>query len=628
MVEFKDLILKNVIMDIIPIENEVGALHGVNIKFHELSQDYIYQTSEGMVVQQFPKEELSDKGIDLDLKSLMELNSALANTISTYLYELRKPLNQGELVLDIKSSLEKDMFLKVNVSKYFFREKTRGRNKIDLSVMIDDEDYGSYESIMFSFTKKDVQLIFSILRNIVSSYHRSRTTFITGKRVAFENTEEVLEEVSVPIVKIDNSVVIDSIWLHGQEILNLMYVVDKLIYGLHIEKDLDSLNTFYRQIQFINEKGVMYLILKKMNRDHKEESIKTSEGEDCKLKLPVSAILLSILHSFLTVEVLRHADIDFEYDSSVEILGSQDPFIGVKGMKYHLSLRESFLGLAVHKREKDQANIVSLVGKVKDGSYSVADEAGNIINSVYEKDGKMLDVMNEFKIDLKDQWPKLIKALSLAYTKEYAEEEREFNLAKFFVINNNSEGRFKYQFNILSNKENKASAVLVVEKYKLKDKEEKFIASFRQPLFDRYVYQFIVMLLAASEFMKDIEYVDTVNKKDLIQYRYKSMKNVIKLSKNEEIEYGLKKIQGNTYWGIFSNNNRMFNELAIQDQYFINQSAYFRILRGMWQPFVGDLIAIGPDRFLTDTYGEINLEEKDNFGGIDWAVKLFFGTAR
>lgn len=626
MVEFKDLVFKNVVLDIKPLENEVGALNGVNIKFREISNEHVYQTSEGMIVQQFP-EDLMNEGIDLDLKSLMELNGALANTISTYLYELRKPLNQGELILDIKSNLDKTKYLKVAVSKYFFRQKTKGRNKIDMSIMFEDLDFGSYETIMFSFTKKDVQLMFSIFKTIISSYHRSRTTFINGTRVDFDSGES-LEEVTVPIVKIDNSIVIDSVWLHGQEILNLMYVMDKLIYKMHIEKDLDSLNTYYRQIQFTNENGIVYLTLKKMTREHNDDPLKTSEGIDCKLKIPVSALLLSILHSFLTVEVLRHADIDFEYDSSMEILGSQDPFIGVKGMKYHISLRESFLGLAVHTREKDNKQVVSLAGKVKEGSYALTTEDGELINGAFEKKGEILNVLNEFKIDLRDQWPKLLKALSLAYSEEYISEDKDFNLSKFFVINATNEGKFKYQFTVLANKDNKASAVLTIDKFQIKNKEEKFIASYRQPLFDRYVYQLILILMASSEFMKDIEYIDKVNKKDLIEYRFKSMKQVIKLTKNEVIEYGLKKIQGSTYWGIFSDNNRMFSELTIQDQFLINQSAYFRLLRGAWQPFVGESIAIGPDRYLTDTFGEINLELDSYNSGLEWATKIFFGTAK
>lgn len=624
--EFKNLVLKNTIIDLIPIENEVGALVGVNMKFNKLSQEEIYQTSEGMVVQKYP-EFLAKEGLKLDLKSFLELNSALANTISTYLFELRKPLNQGELNLVIKSSLDTDKYLKVTVSKHFFREKTKGRFKINLSVMIDDADFGSYEVIMFQFTKKDVQLLFSMFKTIVSSYHRSRTTFINGTRVDYE-TGEFIEDVTVPIVKIDNSIVIDSIWLHGQEILNLMYIVDKLMYKMHIEQELDILNTYYRQIQFTNENGIIYLTLKKMNREHNEDPIKSSTGIDCKLKIPISSILLGLLHSFLSVEVLRHADIDFEYDSKTEILGSQDPFLSIKGMKYHISLRESFLGLAVHTREKDQKQVISFVGRVKEGAYIHSTEEGEVMNSVFEKKGEILNVLTEFKVDLKEQWPKLLKALSLAYTGEYKTEEKDFNLSKFYVINIGAEGKFKYVFSILSNKDNKASAVLNIDKIQIKNKEEKFIASYRQPLFDRYVFQLIVVLMAASEFMPDLEFIEKVDKKNLIKYRYKSMKQVIKLSKKEEVEYGLKKIQGLTYWGIFSDNNRMFTELSDQDQYLLNQSAYFRILRGNWQPFVGELIAIGPDRFLTDTFGEVNLEEKTYDSGLQWATKIFYGTAK
>jgi hypothetical protein len=624
MIEFNNIILKNTIIHLKPIENEVGALNGLNIRFEEISQDYIYKTSEGIIVQEFPRE-LTEEGINLDLKALMSLNGALANTISTYLFNIRKSLNQGEMSLNIKSSLESEKFLKLNITKYFFREKTKGRNKIELSVMINDSDFGIYESIMIPFTKKDVQIIFSIIKDIVSKYNRSRSLFINGERLAYDELE-IIEEVNVPIVKIDNSIVIDNIWLHGQEILNLMYVVDKLIHGLHIEEDLDTINTFYRQIKIVNENGIAYLILRKMNERHEEVPIKTSEGEDCKLKIQFSTDFLSILYSFLSIQVLRHADIDFEYDDSVEIIGSQDPFINIKGMKYHISLRESFLGLSITESQKDGKKNISLVGKVKEGAYQLETEEG-LVSSIFSKNGEIKSILNEFNINLRDQWPKLIKAFSLAYNKLYLTKDKDFNLIKFFIITNDNTGKYKYQFSILSNKENKASAVLNIEKFKIKDREETFISSYRQPLFERYVFQLLLMLLASSDFIENISYLEEVNKKDIISYRYKSMKNVIKLTKNEKLDYGIKKIDNLTFWGIFSNNNKMFNELSPQDQFLLNQSSQSKIFRGYWIPFVGETIAIGPDRFLTDTFGEINLEKNSEIEGIDWAIKLFFGTS-
>jgi len=625
MIEFNNIILKNTIVHLKPIENEVGALNGLNIRFEEISQDFIYKTSEGIIVQDFPQD-LTEEGINLDLKSLMKFNGTIANTISTYLYSLRKSLNQGEMILNIKSSFEKEKYMKINVTKFFFREKTKGRNKIDLSVMYEDPEFGTYESIMLSFTKKDVQILFSIIKEIVSHYNRSRSLFISGTRIDYDS-EEPIEEVNVPIVKIDNAIVIDSIWLHGQEILNLMYVVDKLIHGMHIEEDLNVINTYYRQLKITNENGIAYLILKKLDGNHNDDPIKTSTGEDCKLKLSFSTDFLSILYSFLSIQVLRHADIDFDFDDSVEILGSKDPFINIKGMKYHISLRESFIGVAVNESKKDGSKSISLVGKVKDGAYNLETEDGELMPSVFKQGDEIKSILNEFNINLRDQWPKLIKALSLAYNGLYKSEEKNFNLMKFFIISNDRNGKFKYQFSILSNEENKASAVLVIDKFQIKNREETFIASYRQPLFERYVYQLLSILLASSEFIPDINYIEEVNKKDIIAYRYKSMKNVIKLTKNEILEYGIKKIDNLTFWGIFSNNNKMFNELSIQDQFLLNQSALSKIFRGYWIPFVGETIAIGPDRYLTDTFGEINLEKDNEAEGIDWAIKLYFGTS-
>lgn len=635
MIEFKDIVLKNVIIALTPIENEVGSLQGINFKFNEVSHDYIYQTSEGKVVQRYPRE-IGSAGINLDLKAVIDLSGAFIGNISTYLYDIRKELNQGEMNLLLKTSLDKEISLKIHTTKHFFREGTKGRYKIDLSILENDPDFGIYEKIMFSFTKKDVQALIFMIKDILSSYNRSRPLIVNASRINYETSEEI-EEVIVPIIKVDNSIVIDNIWLHGQEILNLMYVIDKLVYGLHIESNLDFLNTFYRQIQVTNSNGIVYLTLKKMSSNHTEETIKASNGESCKIRIQITAQSLSILYLFLSIEILKHAEIDFEFDSKTEVLGSSDPFLKTKGIKYHISLKESFLGLAINTKKKEKAgelikrDIISLTGKVKENAYNIITEDGDVLTERYEKNGELLSVLTDFNIDLKHQWPKLIKGLSLAYTKEYKTEEKNFNLMKFFVVNQTNIGVFKYEFSILSNEGNKASAILTINKYRIQNKEDIFVSSYRQPLFDRYIYQLLTIILASAEFIPDLEFIDEVNKKDLILYRYKSMKQVTKLTKSEIVKYGLKKVEGISYWGIFSENNKMFTELTVQDQYLLNQSSYSRLFRGFWQPFVGEFIAVGPDRYLTDTFGEINLEQNkvegiNNFTGIDWATKLYFGT--
>jgi len=632
MTEYKNIEFKKAFGEITPIVNDMGLLEGINLKFKPKDQDQtIYETSDGTIVRDFP-EELSTEGINLDFYALNSLNTGMANILSTYLFAYRKLLNGGDMSINITSSMDSNLKMRAFISKHFFRDPkgNKGRYKMKLSFIADDEDFGAYEIVMIPFTKTDIQFLFNIVRDIVTSFHRCKTIYIPATRVSLDAEENFISETTIPFAKIDNSILIGEVWLHGQELLNVLYLVDRLTYSMNIEEDLSSLNTIYRQIKVVNENGIMYMILVKKKGDHSDDPMVDLNGREYKLKIPISANVLSVMHMSLSMKSLRHADIEFEYDPTLEILGSQDPFANIKGVKYHISMRESSLGIAVDKSSKG-VNRIKLIGFVKGDDEPIFDEEGNAHRASFKKGGEIINKMTFFNINLRDQWPKLIKALSIAYNQEYIQDGKEFNLMKFFVLDNaQGEKMHKYEFSILSNKDNKAKAVLVINKYD----RENLIASFRQPLFDKYIFQLITMLLSAGEFIEDMEYAQDMNKLDLIKFRYKSMKRVSRLTKNEMVKYGIKKEGENTYWGIFSESNEMFDVLPMQDRYMLKISALERLLRGRWLPFVGETLCIGPDRYLTDLYGELELEENpqdeiEGFSpkkGLDWAIMLYFGT--
>lgn len=640
MKEFKNIALRNVILDISTLENEVGALIGLNIRFKENGVNNIYRTSSGEIVKTFPRN-LTKEGISLDLNAIIELNSLFINTISTYLYNIRKTLNKGEIDSFIKSKLDETFSLRVNVTKHFFREKMRGRDKISIS-FIENSIFGEAESVMLKFTKKDIQILHSVFTSIISNYHRCKSLTTIADKLNYE-TLSLDEGLIASVTKVDNSIVVDNIWLHGQELSNLLYVVDKLIYGFKIEEELNELNMSFRQMFVNNQNGVSFLNLRKMNKEHKIINEEELNPEDLNskmffdIKLPFNSYLLSILDLFLSIDILRHADSEAETDPTYEILGSQSPFKSGLGVRYHISLKESSLGFSFiekYNKKGEKKNVLSLLGKVKEGAFSIENENGIKVESVYMKNDQIKDVLQEFNIDMSGQWLKLIKALSMAYTKEYIIEAdpennieaKNHSLTKFSVTNIGPQGKFKYVFSILSNIENKAAAVLMIDKYQIKNKEEIFIAGYRQPLFERYVFQMLIMLLSLSSFIDDIEYFEEKNKKDIIKYKYKSMVKFTRIQKNEKVDYGLKRVEGIAYWGIHSNNNNMFVELTEQDQFLLNRSAYFRLFRGYWLPFVGLNVAIGQDKYLTDMFAELNLEENSADDGIKWASRIFIGT--
>jgi hypothetical protein len=602
MQNFNNIFLKNVVIGLEGHKNEVGALDFINVKFSEISRERIYTIQNGKPVQTYP-ECLSTEGINISINSILELNAVILNTLSTYLFNLRLPLNNGAMSMNIES-INNEYILRIDVTKHFFRDKTKGRNKIELSIIINDPDFGTYEVISFQFSKRDVRIINSILKSIVSSADRTKVVKVDGYKEINGNKSEVY----VPVVKIDNSLMIDGVWMHGQELNNILYIVNRLISKMNIEENLSQLYTTYRQIKVSSDHGIIYLHI-------------TKNGTDIETIIPVSAMFLSVIDLFLSIETIRHEEMEFL--PVVENVSDISAFSDIKGSKYHIAMKESFLGVSVHERTRDGKYIVSLLGYVNENAYSSVDENGFKLENTYVKNNEIVDVLSSFKIDLKDFFVKFVAALSIALTKEYLNNDKAFNLAKFYIIVNDQSGKVKYEFSILASESNKVPAILLINKSTMFGGVEKFVASYRQPLFEKYLFQLITILLASCEYIDSLNFLERIDKKDLIKYRYKSMKNVVKLSKTEMVEYGIKKIKGITYWGMFADSNNMNIELTKQDQYLLNKSAESRILTGEWIPFVGDSIAIGPDRYLTDTFGEINLEE---VSGVSWAIKLFMGT--
>lgn len=622
--KFKNLHLKNIIMDLESIENnETGRLEGLTLVFNPIHEDKIYNKTNGKPVGFFP----NNLNVKLDMRNIIQLNALFLETLSSYLYNIRQKVFDRDMIEIIHSRIDDERYLRVRVSRFFFREEEKGRYKISIAIIKKGkEDIDDSEIVNINYTKRDIIVFSSVLKRMVSSYMRDNATSVLGEYINFETKEDLYEKQCM-IAKIDNSVVIDSIWLHGQELMNVMYIIHELIYNLNIEKKLDSLVTFYRQVRFIRKGDILYLELSKMNKYHDYEYLEIN-GEKAILKLPISSFLLSVLYLFIDINILRHADFEEEFIEDMEILGSSKTHLG-KGIKYHISMKESLIGIAINERKKNpEESKVSLVGKVKEGHFSEINELGIPVENytkMYDGDNNksLVPVLMDFDIDLKNQWIKLIKGLSLALTGEY-KEERDFNLLKFYVINHTPMGRYKYQFKIYSDPENKAPAVLTIDKIKVRKEGETFESRYRQPLFKKYIYQLISIILSSAQDIEKIDFVMNVSSKELLKYQYKSFKTVKNVKKGKEIEYGIKKFEQEVLFGNFSNPNT-YMKLPFQDIELTNITSYFRIINGYWIPFVGEKISFGQDGYLTDLFGEINLEKDSK--GVEWASRLYFGSA-
>ena len=692
------MLFKHCNLKIVPREGSDGLITGVTLKFSESSQDEVYRNSANDVVQLPP--ELFQEGINISFNSLIELSSSLLDSVSTYLYQFRHELNSGENTIFIQPETENDVRgLKIYTTRFFFRDKEKsqqGRYKVKISAMNYSDKSNPFEEVVFPFTKRDVIQLLGLIRMTINQFTRTKSLFLPVDLYDV-NTGDKIGQTTLSVGRRNNSFNVGMTFLHGQEILNLIYVIDKLAFTMNIEDHLSGLFMNFRQMvcttdpkasilhfnlkkednvklnslpDVINaeadehilelerqgdkkkgEANVFYLVLTKYNYNNMPEFAEHN-GKKVAYVIPFSSKFLTIAYLCLTIDSLRlrFEDDDTPEEDGKKIFGKNAEHANIK---YFLSLRESTLGIGVkrYKRKKDKEVFpkITLVGKVNPGIYKSVvggKERDNVISRMKENgEREFINVLSEFSISLDSaQWLKLVKTLAVSYTRAFEKAGNTHNLMKFFVQNIGEGGAIeKYYFVLSSSVYNEAPCVLEIEKfiYDRKTKRETFVAAYRQPLYERYIFQFLTVLLSCSEFLDTNLYVKTVSSKDLMYFKYKSMKNV-NFNSEATMQYGIKKVGGGildgsdskVYWGDFKaggGNGSYHVELNQQDQFLLNQSALFKLIRGYWQPFVGDNIAIGPDGYITDTYGEIDTTkptvEGEMYPDFDWALNLYFGTS-
>jgi len=625
---FHKIYLKHEIVSVYPIENKsLDRLEGIRIQFFELDERKTYFKTNGDPVRGFPKKLY----IDLNISSLTKLVSIMLGAVSSYLYNIRQHvLKDTNLYQTIKvKKFDNDKYLKIRLSKYFFREGDKGRYKISMAFIKQSniEDIDDTELINFNLTKRDVLVILNLIKRLTSSYLKDAAIPLSVQYID-KDTGELLAERTAIVGKIFNAIIIDNIWLHGQEILNTMYVTHELIFKLNIEKQLEKTQTNYRQIRFFHQNDIMYLDLIKMNAQH-EEVFNEFNGKKVIVRIPIGALFLAAMYMYLDIDILRHTSFDSEYyaESGEDKLAQ---LLSDSSIKYHISLKESYLGVGTKPDPKNPENTkLYFAGIAKEGKFITEDEDGEILENYLLKYDEhniahVIPIIANFHIDLKDKWPKFIKALSYGLTQEYLEEEREFDLNKFYVINQDITGHYKYEFTLYSNKNNKAPVVLIIDKYRLsKGEDPKLVGRFRQPLFRKYVYQLLLVFLAAGKEMNNLALTEEVDPKELLPYKYQSYKTVKLNTAKEPVTYGIKKINNKVFWGNF--NSSEYVALPQQDIDLLNMSSEFRLLNAKkWIPFTGEKITITQNGWITDMFSEYLLE-KDNKGVI-WATRLFYGT--
>lgn len=693
------MLFKHCNVVIVPKQDNNGTINGATFKFSESSQDEVYTTTNGTPVSLPP--ELFSEGVNLSFNALIDLSSALLNSVSTYLFQFRQELNNGENIFYIKPETDDDTRgLKIYTSKYFFRDKDRshhGRYKVKISIINYSDKNNPYEEVVFPFTKRDVIQLLNLIRLTINQASKTKPLFLPADIYDIK-TGKCLGSTSLMMSRRQNSFNIGTVFLHGQELLNLIYAVDKLSFSMGIENHLNNLFANFRQTLFtVNPKdslkyfetkreeqkeekdlsslpdliraetdesiakngysnfevndSVLYLVLTKYNYENIPQPVKF-EGKDVVYAIPFSTKFLTLVYLCITINSLRlRFDEDDETEEiGVKVFGSEAENAHIK---YFLSFRESSLGIGVKKykfnrnKQEDVFPRITFFGKVNPGVYKTTLNGMERDNVVFKRDERgdkiAIDVLTNFGVTLEsEQWLKLVKGLSVIYTRAYEKAGNTHNLVKFYARNQTKNGeQEKYYFTLTASVYNEASCILEIEKfvYDRKSKKEVFVAAYRQPLYEKYIYQLLTVLLSCSEFIDNNLYTKAVKSTELMYFKYKSMKNV-DFNSISEMDYGIKRVDSKNenepsevYWGDFKGKTTSLKQSKLNsaDQFLLNQSAMFKLLRGYWQPFVGDNIAIGPDGYITDNYGEIDTTkptfEGELYPDFDWALNIYFGTS-
>lgn len=635
--------LKHLIFGADPLFDEEGRLKGMIFKFYEKNKEEVYTKSykhNFEVASAFHHLKL-----EMDTRQLISFMATLVEGVSTYLYNIRYEL-AGEEHLETQIKLtpnkrgDNNYLLRVTNNRKKVRkfdksdtESALTRYKVMIAVHAIDGDK-EYELVELRFSKRDVLLMLNMIKSIISQSYRV-FNFIYANISTVDSDRDVMTDPdAMSISKIDNSIVFGQTFLHGQEILNLNYVVESLIFGHNIENNLRSLLTTFRQIEiFEYNKYILGLKIKKMkvSRDAYTDEQKHEYEDDKGKELMFNNRLLAGLFLFMTPAQLRH---------STSVSSSNKGKFGKKVL-YHINLKESDIAVGFNsspslKTSKatgnEYMNFFSISLLTKNSMFEEG-KVGYVKHFLPGVDDPIfVPSIDKLTLGLHGRWVHFLETMTRANNSEFDDGETIIR-KRLHIMKAEPGGQKKYTIGLYSDSENKAPVVLSVEKY---DKDgEKIEGKFRQPMFKKYIKEFLMISMQSAFELQNFSFTSQKELSEIVGVKYNGLKT-IKVKNHEKP--ALQKIPEGTIVkiGIEKVNNFIvkignFKEekktciLDYNDIISLNISAANRIMNGQWIPFVGEQIAISQDGYLTDLFSEVNLEEK-KMGAFN-AWQYFFGTA-
>jgi hypothetical protein len=632
--------LKHFIFSSSLIENyENGRLEGMKLVFSNNDKNYIYTKSHRTNFT--PAGIFTSLSFKLTTRQFISFYGTLIESLSTYLYNIRYQVS-GEQFLETMIHLKEDERGRNNYSLRISnnRKKHRKEDSSDketatsrYKVMIAIIDNNIDEELLeIRLTKRDVILLVYMLQSELEGMYRV-FNFASSNSLISDTDEDIKSSTDiVNVSKIDNSMVFNNVFLHGQEVLNLNYIIDKLVFGYEIEDNLEALFFNYRQVSTFKVNDFMLgLKINKMEVDERLDGNHEHRMTEEVQNITFNNKLLGGLVAFMSPKQLRHSSSDY---SNTGV--STSPNFGGNAL-YHISMRESSIGIGaknynykVDKNDEKQEKFFRLMGESKEsmGEKDYESMIKHYKNSE-ATEHQLVNRIEQFNLNLGNHWIDFLMFINKSYLGEWDESSEGINQRWIYTRGENKGKQANFIIKLHSDKKNKAKMTLNVEQ--IEGKEKNVVAKFRQAFFYRYLHELITISMYSALEIDEFKFSITKPYNELMPVNYKAKRNLAyvdaKDGKKTKVEIIFNRTEGKNVEIKYASKRDKFAELSRSDILALNISCKRRILFGEWLAFTGEQVSVSQQGFFTMVDFELDMENDADNEGLFFAWQLFFVTA-
>lgn len=578
----------------------------------------------------------------LEQEQTIDMLTLFVEAVSKYMSDIRRRLHKETkytLEIEPENSNYKIRFIAV---KKRVNHAGKGVNSARLLMKIIDKDLNE-EFLVVRLKRTRVVLLLKMIKSLYENY-------VDKIFVPLENDRKY----NVSCMRAKDQFVVGSTWLHGREIQKLQDYIERAVFDFRF-KASDGREMFrYRQAlaHFSKERNIAELKFCKFNPDHtvyktKDEKLIVDTFTVHSRTVAVFYLLLPAFIEFnpTDVEVIETSEAEMEIS---EEISDEEYLLGIKREEkkdlrritdidkgnFILNAIESQLVLSVNDY---QYNVAQKQGKISlaaryrdfvltDDEYEVG--RNNQELGVYEK----VEKLPKCELNLKLDWLHIFSLCAEAVNNsEMIEKDEHGIFSQQWVFDDKSIfGYNHHRLKVLIGEDNKAPAVLLIDRFELEDGDDLAGLSggqrFRMPLFKEHIRTLIKGLIGVSREFENYywnksfpvysdDYDEITGKMALGLKRF-----VDKETNEEKVSLG---VVGRGLEQVYLTDN---------DRDLLFFSAYYRLMYGRWLQFSGEQIAISFDGWLTDRFNEykieFDMEASQGARGSQAALAMVFATAR